>query len=625
MNTPIQRSLFSRIVPGNRRQEEFPQVRYFATLGELAEDYGGTTNVLFHRSNVIAEHSGQPIDILVFGPRRDYSEIDRKMHSTGHLHESVHFRSMWAELATLAMPASNKTFEAFKPLDAETGYEERFGEGVPMQRFRKDQQGRTLQIDMLREDGTVIVSDRRDAEPTKSRGQQSLILCDSKSNPIREFGTLDELRFFWLDHVIGDSTAVIFSDSFRVAGTIHAYRRPNVIVVQTFHNNHIRDDADSALSYTNKSYLPFLSNLDAFDATVFMSERQLEDLNQLMGPARGRWVIPNSRSVDFKERRNDVPRTAGIMVGRLAKPKQFDHAIKAITRANAVMDTPLTLEIYGEGNDRGRLEEVIDDMKASTVTLKGYDPDAARAFAASSFSLLTSRSESFSLVLVESMARGCIPIAYDVRYGPSSIITDGVDGFLVDPGDVDGLVKVLIKIQQMGRRQLDRMRRNARRRAKDFSDTAIVNRWLELLTSTIANKHAPKKLTAKDRATSLTCTSGLLTITISCITNRILGSPRAHIVLIGRNVPAITRFPCELAQSDDKSLTATGRIHVSRLAWFTEGVLDVSFELSDEFGRTVVRVSADDTVYEFGHLEIYPTAYGNLSLRQAEHDSRLEN
>src|SRR5699024_9738621 len=125
MNTPIQRSLFSRVVPGSRRQKEFPKARYFATLGELAEDYGGTTNVLFHRSNVIAEHSGQPITILVFGPRRDYAEIDRKMHSTGHLHENVHFRSMWAELATLDMPASNKTFEAFKPLDAEAGYEER--------------------------------------------------------------------------------------------------------------------------------------------------------------------------------------------------------------------------------------------------------------------------------------------------------------------------------------------------------------------------------------------------------------------------------------------------------------------------------------------------------------------
>ena len=33
-------------------------------------------------------------------------------------------------------------------------------------------------------------------------------------------------------------------------------------------------------------------------------------------------------------------------------------------------------------------------------------------------------------MLVESMASGCIPIAYDIDYGPSDIITDGVDGFL---------------------------------------------------------------------------------------------------------------------------------------------------------------------------------------------------
>lgn len=625
MNTSLQRSLLSRIVPGNRKQVEFPRARYFATLGELAENYGGTTNVLFHRSNAIAQYSGQPIEILVFGPLRDYAEIDREMHNTGKLHESVHFRSMWTELASLAMPASNETFEAFDPLDTRADFEEITGEGVPTQRLRKDDQGRALQIDMLREDGSIIVSDRRDAEPTTWRSKQSLILCDSKSNPIREFGSVDELRCFWLDQVIGDATAVIFSDSFRVARTMHAYRRSNVTTVQTFHNNHIRDDAESALSYTNKAYMPFLSNIDAFDVTVFMTDRQLEDLNQLMGPAPGRRVIPNSRYVDFKIPRIDAPRTAGIMVGRLDKPKQFDHAIEAITRANALLQTPLTLEIYGEGDDRSRLEDLIDDLEASTVTLKGYDAEAASAFATASFSLLTSRSESFALVLVESMARGCIPVAYDVRYGPSSIITDGVDGFLVESGDVDGLAKVLVRIQQMGNRQLERMRRNARRRAKDFSDTAIVSRWSELLASAIANKHAPKKLTVKDRSTSLTCVSSLLTITISCTTNRLLGSSRAHIVLVGRNVPAIIRYACDVVQSGDKSLTATAQLQANSLTWFTEGVLDARFELSDEAGRTVVRVPADQDVSEFGHLEVYSTAYGNLSLRQSAHDSQLES
>ena len=58
-------------------------------------------------------------------------------------------------------------------------------------------------------------------------------------------------------------------------------------------------------------------------------------------------------------------------------------------------------------------------------------PDARRELATASFLLLTSRSEGSPLVLVEAMAAGCLPIAYDVRYGPSDLIRNGRNGFLV--------------------------------------------------------------------------------------------------------------------------------------------------------------------------------------------------
>ena len=55
---------------------------------------------------------------------------------------------------------------------------------------------------------------------------------------------------------------------------------------------------------------------------------------------------------------------------------------------------------------------------------KPFDVDE---FSKASFSLLTSSAEGLPGVLIESMGRGCIPISYDLPYGPSDIITHGVD------------------------------------------------------------------------------------------------------------------------------------------------------------------------------------------------------
>ena len=80
---------------------------------------------------------------------------------------------------------------------------------------------------------------------------------------------------------------------------------------------------------------------------------------------------------------------------------------------------------------------------AAQVVLHGYAPGAAQHFAAASFSLMTSTTEGQSLVLLESMAAGCVPIAYDIRYGPSELLVDGETGFLVPGGDVSALADTI--------------------------------------------------------------------------------------------------------------------------------------------------------------------------------------
>lgn len=587
-------------------------------MGELAENYAGTTSVLFHRSNAISTHTGQPVEILVFGHMRDYDKLNEEMHGDGRLTPDVRFRSMWKDLALMTHDRDSDTsFPAFSPLDPASTDEVIHGEGVAIRRFRKDDDGKNLQIDLLRPDGSVIVSDRRDAPPPDRRNSRSIVLCDRESRPVLEFTSINGLRYYWLDQVIGHDQAVLFSDTLGMAGITHSYRRPNVAVIQTFHNHHLRHDTIGALGYTEAESLPLLKNIDNFDATVFLSDRQLGDVNTLMGTSPTRRVIPNSRSIDDENPDRLRPRTAGIMLSQLNARKQPDHAVRAIAQANTHVQDPVTLDIYGQGEEREKLESTIEFLDATTVHLRGYDSSAAEKFAQSTFSLLTSKSEALPLVIVESMARGCIPIAYDVRYGPRDIITDGIDGFLVPPNDINALAETIMRLQSMSDRSIARLRKNAIKRAQEFSDITVLRKWARLITETIEAKVPPAPIAVTLRASTHKCEPDVLTIHTDLTVQRKLDNPQAHITLLGRNEPAITRIVGELTQTGPSEYSLSARINPDRVTWFTHGILDAHLEIHDESGHGSVRLSSGSEAQDFGQFSAYPTAHGNLSLKRS--------
>lgn len=600
----------------------FPDGRYFATLGELAKNYGGTSSVVFHRSKTFVEQTGTPVDILTFGHLRDYASLTEEMLNDGRFVPGMRFRNMWAELATMHPPGTGgkqTAFSDFSPLSDSTADEILSGRGVRVRRFRKSESAVNLQIDMCRSDGSVIVSDRRDLTTSTGKPRSSLILCDLDGRPVREFTSIVELRNYWLDFVIGDELAFLFSDTFGIAGFTHQYKRKNVVLVQTFHNNHLRHGATHQLDYTQNRYLPFLDNIDDFDATVVLTSRQKRDLDVLMGPSPQRWVVPNSRTVgDADAGSRDLDR--GMCVGRLVAGKQIDHAIHAVVAANERLDAHIRLDIYGEGTARSAIEQTIAEVGATEINLIGHDPTAADHFASASFSLLTSRSEAMPLVLAESMSRGCIPIAYDIAYGPGEIITDGVDGFLVEPDDVEALTDKLIELQTMDQTQLDSLRRAARTRAHDFSDAAVAERWGEVLRETLQRRREPEGLEVSGCETSLQESDGALVFEAGFATSRAVRSPRAHLVLRSRSEPVLTRLECtiDLAGPDRYSISTV--IHEDRISWVNRGIIDAHLEVHDESGRAARRLPAPDRLRDGEQLKladfnVYATKHGSLSFK----------
>ncbi len=187
------------------------------------------------------------------------------------------------------------------------------------------------------------------------------------------------------------------------------------------------------------------------------------------------------------------PRQGAVVLARLEPIKRVEHAVDAVSRARERMPS-LTLDVYGDGPDRSRLER----GDAEGVRFHGFDPTARDALRRASVLLLTSRSEAFSLVVAEAMAAGCLPIAYDVPYGPRELILDGRTGWLVPAGDVDALAEAVVRAASLDPTTLSRMRRQAVERARLYDESRVLTRWA-LTLSRAARRHRLREATWRIR------------------------------------------------------------------------------------------------------------------------------
>jgi glycosyltransferase involved in cell wall biosynthesis len=98
----------------------------------------------------------------------------------------------------------------------------------------------------------------------------------------------------------------------------------------------------------------------------------------------------------------------------------------------------------GDGPYRSELEA---HFAGTNTHFVGYlhGEDLAAAYASADAFVFPSRTETLGLVLLEAMAAGCPVIAANAG-GIPDIVTDGVNGFLFDTTDDDGMVAAAARL-----------------------------------------------------------------------------------------------------------------------------------------------------------------------------------
>ncbi len=168
-----------------------------------------------------------------------------------------------------------------------------------------------------------------------------------------------------------------------------------------------------------------------------------------------------------------------VGIGRFISQKGFDLLIQAF---NQISDNikDWTLAIYGTGQDEVYLKSLIAERGlGDRIILNPTVKNVKEVFLKSSIFALPSRYEGFGLVLIEAMECGVPCVAFDCECGPSEIIEDDVDGYLVPQNNIDIFSKMLLKLA-LDINLRKSMGQKAKQNVKRFQIEYIMNSWIKL-------------------------------------------------------------------------------------------------------------------------------------------------
>src|SRR6201986_984152 len=201
---------------------------------------------------------------------------------------------------------------------------------------------------------------------------------------------------------------------------------------------------DITLVGSNRSYLPITKfSIEKSDGVTAISDYLLQQTIKEFDIKRSIDVIPNFVNCDLYTRIPNEPQRAKwapngepiiMHLSNFRPVKRITDAIEIFAIVRAKM--PAKLVLIGDGPDRGAAEYLVRKKRLQKdVFFLGKQNAVYGKLSSADLFLLPSQLESFGLAALEAMACEVPVVATNVG-GIPEVVTHGVDGYLVEPGDV---------------------------------------------------------------------------------------------------------------------------------------------------------------------------------------------
>lgn len=342
---------------------------------------------------------------------------------------------------------------------------------------------RPKEIFYYRPDGTVAIHEVYQVVKEKNT-LTSMELINRDGEVTKTFkGHEDAMSYFLLQN-LNDTTKNYFLIGDRTPEWHKSYagiksaKLDNVRVIHQLHNIHVRAPFDPFTSELRARNRYFYDKKYKVDAIITLTKQQQLDIAK-------RYKLDNV--VVIPHSLNAVPRVTDVelnpfkivQVGRIVEEKGQAKAVEVMKRVLEKVPQA-TLHFYGTGSLQSKIQKLIDaDNLGEQIKFEGFSENMPAVFASSALSILPSTFEGFAMVIQESLQQDCPVVAFDCNYGPSDMIADGVNGYLVPVGDVDAMADRIIKILSEPKLR-EKLAANCAQSIEKFSPEIVAGKWAEL-------------------------------------------------------------------------------------------------------------------------------------------------
>ncbi|EMH3045822.1 glycosyltransferase family 4 protein [Campylobacter jejuni] len=223
------------------------------------------------------------------------------------------------------------------------------------------------------------------------------------------------------------------------------------------------------------------NNLSYFHNIITLSSKELE---QWKKRHKNIYTIPNflpcipSKKTNYRQKNI-------LSIGRFTQD-DLKGFLRLIEIWNIIQNNKKyqewTLTIIGEGENKEKIQTKIQDNNLeNSIKIKPFTQDIEKEYLNASIFVMCSYYEGFPMVLIEALSFGLPLVAFNIKTGPSDIIDDGENGYLIPDNDLLSFAqktKILIENENLRANMGEKAKQKA---IKNFSEKTVMLKWEKIL------------------------------------------------------------------------------------------------------------------------------------------------
>lgn len=461
--------------------------KLFFVLNELKNTSAGLELSSFHRAKIFKKHLG--LDVC-FVTNEYQTDIQKQMEFYGLDSDVLNMYDFYQEIDRKnfklpeQIPNPNPDEKIFKDFRDSLGF-------LSKREKIDEKTKKAIEIFYFRPDGTTALHEIYNVNKEKPSIKFAEII-DRDKKVVRTFTSRNKLISYWIMSIFNDKEKNYFLVGDKNLEYLTAYTDIKSSGIKNFHtfyqlhNIHITPVkyTDGSLTTEKTAYKYLTDPSSQFDEIILCTHRQRKDIARKY-KLKNLVTIPHALK-EFSPSTVQKDPFKIILVGRLHEQKRQDKAIEIFKIVSQAVPQA-HLHFYGRGTLKSSLKKQAEEAGLQDkVIFEGFVSNIADAYSSAALSICTSDYEGFSMAIQESLQLGCPVVSFDCLYGPSDMIENDVNGFLVPFGDVEEMAQKIILILQ-NPDLMKKLSENAPKTMEKFSQISVLKKWATLFSNFLEN------------------------------------------------------------------------------------------------------------------------------------------